>query len=158
MIRIGREIQCLPYAEFFDNKSYWSARLDWIRVSCFVTQSDCRFDLFPPVKFALTFLGFLSSLSYEYPKCSSAKSNPTAIIWSRQGVGHLFSFLVSLDKYVWKFTLFVLLTVLFAQLMKYFIAIVKSVLVCLSNLPKISKIALKKIIEHRKLNTGRLHF
>ena len=70
----------------FDDKYNLGARLNKIRLSCFVSQSDCRFELFPPVKFALTFLGFLISLTYEHPVCSSAQSNPTAIIWSRQGV------------------------------------------------------------------------
>lgn len=40
----------------------------------------------PPVKFALTYLGSLISLTYERPMCSSALKFPTAVIWSRQGV------------------------------------------------------------------------
>ena len=47
-------------------------------------------------------------------------------------------FVVSPDKYIGKCRLFVLRTLPFTQLMKYFIAIVKWVLVCPSNIPRTS--------------------
>ena len=62
------------------------AIFDKISPSCFITQSNCRFELFPLVKLALTYMGVLISVTYEHPVCSSAQSNPTAVIWSRQGV------------------------------------------------------------------------
>ena len=52
----------------------------------FFTQHDCCFILSPSVKLALTYIGVYISLKYEHPGCSSAQSNPTTVIWSRQGV------------------------------------------------------------------------
>ena len=51
-----------------------------------VTQSDGCFGLFPLVKFALTCIGGLISMTYEHPEWSLAQSNPKAFFGSRQGV------------------------------------------------------------------------
>ena len=75
----------IKLSKYFDDKSNFGTRLYYIRLSCFVTQNDCRFKLFPPVKLAVTYLVVLISLIYEHPVFSSTQCNPTAVIWSRQG-------------------------------------------------------------------------
>ena len=85
----------LTKVNFVDGKYNLGTRLDQIRLSCFVTQSDCRFELFPPVKFALTCLRGLISMTYEHPLWPLALKNPTAVPLAQAGGESGFSSLLT---------------------------------------------------------------